>query len=93
MQCEKKRAMTNESGWSYLCCHDISLFADRCSANVRTAGVGDTGEFDTKTCKQARRINNSRRVAVTLHVIKALHALTIECRTGGDYRSASVLIG
>ena len=71
----KKTAVTNEGEWNYFCCHHISLFADRYSANVRTAGVGGTGEFDAKTCKQARRINNSRRVAVTLYVIKTLHAI------------------
>lgn len=70
--------MAHESEWNDCCCHHISLFADRCSANVRTAGVGGTGEFDTITCKQARRINISRRVAVILYVIKTLDARTIE---------------
>jgi len=78
LHCEKKTSMAHESEWNDCCCHHVSLFADRCGANVRTAGVGGTGDFDTKTCKQARRINSSRRVAVTLNVIKALNAPTIE---------------
>lgn len=72
--------MAHESEWNdcCCCCHHISLFDDRCGANVRTAGVGGTGDFDTETCKQARRINSSRRVDVMLYVIKALDAPTIE---------------
>jgi hypothetical protein len=70
--------MAHESEWNDFCCHHISLFADRCGANVRTAGVGGTGDFDTKTCKQAPRINSSRRVSVTLYVIKTFDALTLE---------------